>query len=92
MSTARRGTRNLSDASRVSHSFAVFNLHVNRAGERADEEFIKQFGQEHFDRHIKPYRDNGIMAIFEKSPASFAGIWIALCTAYANEGPGRRKL
>lgn len=86
-----RGTGNLSKRSRMNHSFAVFNLHINRAGERADEEFVNQFGQERFDRHIRPYRDNGIMAIFEKTPASFAGIWIALCTAYANEGQGRRK-
>jgi hypothetical protein len=70
---------------RMDHGFSVFNLHVNKAGKRADREFIAQFGQERFDKHIKPHHEAGIMTILEKSPFSFAGIWIALVTAFVNE-------
>lgn len=75
---------------RLSHYFAVFNCHLNNASDRADAEFIKQFGQDKFDRHIAPYHEKGIMAIFEKGPRSYAGAWIVLCTAFVNEA-GRRR-
>lgn len=72
---------------RMDHTFSVFNLHVNKAGERADAEFIQQFGQETFDKHIKPCHDAGIMSIFavgwHRSP--FKLVWIALVTLFVNE-------
>lgn len=71
---------------RMSHGFAVFNLHVNKAGKRADREFKAQFGQEIFDKHIAPLHEKGIMLIFSAANASiFTSAWIALCTAYVNE-------
>lgn len=70
---------------RLSHGFAVFNLHINDAGERADAEFIAQFGQEKFDRYIKPHHEAGIMSIFEQSPGKWRLIWVALVTAFVNE-------
>lgn len=74
---------------RMSHEFAVFNLHVNNAGNRADREFKAQFGQDAFDDHIAPLRKDGIMAIFAKGEDDLdtlcRGAWVALCTAYVNE-------
>jgi len=69
---------------RLNGQFAVFNLHVNDAGKKADAEFIAQFGQEAFDQHIKPYHDNGIMSLFNKKPTPQTFAWVALVTAYAN--------
>ena len=37
---------------RMSHGLAVFNGHVNDAFERANAEFIAQFGEEKFDKKI----------------------------------------
>lgn len=70
---------------RMSQHFAVLNLHVNRAGKRADKEFIAQFGQTEFDTHIKPHHDKGIMAIFRVPPTIHTVAWITLVTAYVNE-------
>lgn len=70
---------------RMSHGFAVFNLHVNNAGERADAEFIAQFGQKRFDRHIAPLRASGIMEIFQTKPNQWRLIWVALVTGFVNE-------
>lgn len=70
---------------RVDSGFSVFNLHRNNAGARADAEFIAQFGQEAFDKHIKPLHEEGIMLIFKKPPTKYTGPWVALCTAYVNE-------
>lgn len=70
---------------RMDHYFAVFNLHVNQAGERADAEFKAQFGETAWDKHIRRRHDEGIMSIFNKKPSREAMIWIALVTAYVNE-------
>lgn len=69
---------------RMDMEFAVFNLHVNDAGERADKEFIAQFGQKKYDRHIRKLREDGIMAIFHKEPNIYRMAWVVLCTAYVN--------
>lgn len=70
---------------RMDTYFAVFNLHVNDAGGRADAEFIKQFGQEKFDEEIAPLHKKGIMSIFQKDPTMFTMAWATLVTAYVNE-------
>lgn len=72
---------------RLSQSFAVFNLHVNDAGKRADAEFRAQFGDEAFEKHIAPRHAEGIMSIFGRKPNPQTAAWVALCTAYANEKP-----
>jgi hypothetical protein len=71
----------------MNQGFAVFNLHVNNAGKRADVEYIAQFGQEHFDEHIAPAHAAGIMTIFTRDPIELAARlpWITLVTAYVNE-------
>lgn len=75
-------------ADRMDQGFSVFNLHVNKAGERADAEFIAQYGQEEFDAEIKPFHDAGIMSIFEAPSTWTVAVWITLVTAYVNEGRG----
>ena len=68
----------------LSPKFAVFNLHVNKAGERADAEFTSQLGQESFDKHIKPCHDAGIMSIFQGARTPERAVWVALCTLFVN--------
>lgn len=75
---------------RLDHGFAVFNLHLNKAGKRADEEFKKQFGEQKFNRHILPHHMKGIMSIFERKPNIYTMAWVALVTAFVNEG--RRRI
>lgn len=70
---------------RMDQGFAVFNLHVNDAGKRADKEFILQFGQEKFDKHIAPLHTKGIMAIFHGKPTKYTLAWVTLTTAFVNE-------
>ena len=71
---------------RMSFGFAVFNLHVNKAGERADAEFIAQFGQKKFDKEIKRYHDAGIMSIFDVArPTRWQLVWVSLVTAFVNK-------
>lgn len=70
---------------RMDQGFAVFNLHVNDAGDRADREFIAQFGQDEFDKVIKPLHDAGIMSIFDNAPTPQTQAWVSLVTAFVNE-------
>lgn len=70
---------------RMDPYFAVFNLHVNRAGYRADREFKAQFGLEMYEKHIAPLRRDGVMAIFQHKPNVYEFAWVALVTAFVNE-------
>lgn len=71
---------------RLDPQFAVFNLHVNDAGNRADAEFVAQFGRAKFDEKIKPLHEAGIMSVFDKEPTKWTLAWVALVTAFVNEG------
>ena len=71
---------------RMSQTFAVFNCHINNAKDRADAEFIAQFGQESFDKCIRPFHRKGIMEIFKSNSTVETMAWVVLCTAFANEG------
>lgn len=70
---------------RLDVGFSVFNCHLNNAKERANAEFILQFGQEAYDEHIKPIDEAGIMSIFHEAPTKYTGPWVTLVTAYVNE-------
>lgn len=70
---------------RMSLHFAVFNLHVNDADKRADEEFVAQFGVEMFYEHIAPFYEEGIMSMFDADPTLHGLAWATLVTAYVNE-------
>jgi hypothetical protein len=70
---------------RMDPGFAVFNGHVNDASDRADAEYVAQFGQASFDEHIKPLHDAGIMSVFNTRPTAQTMAWTSLVTAYVNE-------
>ena len=72
-------------AERMDQYFAVFNLHVNDARDRANAEFVHQFGQEVFDEHIRPRLDEGIMSLFNEAPTKHTMAWVVLVTVYVNE-------
>lgn len=72
-------------AERMSQGFAVFNCHINDASDRADAEFIAQFGQKAFDSTIKPLHEEGIMGIFHDEPQKWTLAWVTLVTAFVNE-------
>lgn len=76
---------------RMDPYFSVFNLHVKQAGKRADREFRAAFGDDAFKAYIRPLHEKGIMLIFNSKPrtvedAMYRGAYVALVTAYANEG------
>ena len=70
---------------RMDGYFSVFNLHVNKAGKRADKEFKAQFGKKIFNKEIAPLQEKDIMSIFDKEPTMYTMVWVSLVTAYANE-------
>lgn len=73
---------------RLTPHFAVFNLHVNGAKEKADAEFKSQFGEEAFDKFIAPLHEGGIMAIFNQKPSKYTLPWVTLCTYFVNDREG----
>lgn len=74
---------------RMNRHFSIFNCHVNGAKDKADAEFIEQFGQGAFDEQIAPLHESGIMEILNRTDDSYVafcyGAWIALCTMFVNE-------
>lgn len=80
MSSTESATREAMDP-----TFAVFNLHVNKAGEKADAEFVRMFGADLFEEHIKPAHDNGVMSIFAMPENEYRLAWIAMVTVLVNE-------
>lgn len=72
-------------AKRLDQYFSVFNNHLNNASDRANAEFIAQFGQESYDSHIAPFHVDGIMAIFAEEPTPPTIVWVALVTTFVNE-------
>lgn len=78
-------TQTVAGNQRMDAGFSVFNCHLNNAKERADKEFIAQFGQEAYDSSIAPLDEAGIMSIFNDVPTPHTAVWVALVTAYVNE-------
>ena len=70
---------------RMDTQFAVFNLHVNDAGKRADAEFKLQFGEKKYEEEIAPLHEAGIMSLFSTKPTLHTFAWAALVTAFVNE-------
>jgi len=65
--------------------WAVFNLHVNKAGERAFE-IVRQRYETHpdFERLERAYKD-GIMAIFNRKPNDVSRFFAMLVWVFANK-------
>ncbi len=73
----------------MSPQFAVFNLHVNKAGVKANKAFKEHFGVEMFKKHIAPLHKAGIMTIFDKSPNRYTKWWVIRVTGFVNgQTPG----
>ena len=70
---------------RLDPYLSVFNCHSNNARKKADAEFVLQFGQEAFDKHIAPLHESGIIAIFHKKPNEYTGPWVSLVTYFVNQ-------
>lgn len=66
--------------------FAMFNSHVNDAANKANAAFIEKFGQEAFDRVIKPLHDQGIMAIFNTAPTEHTEWYATKVQEIVNDG------
>jgi len=64
---------------------AVFNGHVNDAQERADEAFVKRFGELAFEYEIRPHHKNGIMSIFQVKPNEYTVWYVEMIAVFANE-------
>lgn len=71
---------------RMGPTTAVFNSHVNDARDRADAEFIAQFGPQRFEQVMAPIHEAGLMSIFDGEPTVYTMAWLTLCRAYVNEG------
>lgn len=65
--------------------FAVFNLHCNNAGKRANRAFKKKYGQALFRREIAPKHKEGIMSIFSFDMTRHQKAWVRLVTKFVNE-------
>lgn len=77
----------MTDKELMSFTTAVFNGHVNNASDKADAEFVRMFGVAKFNRHIKPYHDEGIMSLFERdNPNQYQTAWVAMVTVMVNQG------
>lgn len=69
---------------RMGTVFAVFNLHVNDAGEKAKRIFIANFGQDMWDEVMQPLEDAGIMSIFDQEPTPFLSFYITTVLLLVN--------
>jgi hypothetical protein len=66
-------------------SFAVFNRHINNAGDRAKMAFIKRFGQEVWDKEIEPFEKQGIMTLFHTEPNTYTEWYTEVVGVLVNE-------
>ena len=70
---------------KMSPYFAVFNLHCNDAGKRADREYKKRYGLAAFRKEVAPLHEAGIMSIFAAKIPRRHRVWIRLVTKFVNE-------
>lgn len=69
---------------RLSIAFSVLSSHSRGAHAKARAVFIRNFGQEGWDRHIQPFEDRGIMAVFNEPPNFYTMFYVAAITMMAN--------
>lgn len=68
----------------LSPYLAVFNYHMNDAGEKAKQAFIRSFGQEGWDMHIQPFEDRGIMSLFNVTPTFHTMFYVTAVMLFAS--------
>jgi hypothetical protein len=71
-------------------SFAVFNQHINNAGERAHAVINKMYSNEDADviKFNKDYKE-GIMNIFNREPDYVTNAYVALVFYFVNYGKNK---
>lgn len=69
---------------RMSAGFALFNRHVNDAGDKAKQIFLASFGQDKWDEEVQPLEDAGIMSIFDMEPTPFLSFYITTVMLLVN--------
>ena len=72
-------------AEKMDPYFALFNLHKNQAGERAKQEFIRKWGQDVWDKEMKPFEEKGIMSIFQQPPNQYTSFYVGRVHEMVNE-------
>jgi len=70
---------------------AVFNGHVNGAFRKAKKAFIQFYGRDKWDKHIRPFDENGIMAIFDEDPNKYTEFYAHAVFCFANEKAGYQR-
>ena len=70
----------------MSVDFAVFNLHRNNAGKRANKLFITKYGRTEFNKTMMPFHRKGIMSIFDSRPTRRTKMWVNAVHRFVNEG------
>jgi len=65
--------------------FALFNCHINNAREKVQKIFIKRFGQEKWDKELKPIESQGIMSIFNSEPNYYTQWYVEMIWYFVNE-------
>lgn len=66
--------------------FSVFNLHINKAGERAKAAFIEHFGEALWKEHLEGPERDGIMVIFGEKPTQYTRWYAEKVQEFVNDG------
>lgn len=69
---------------RLSPAFSVLSSHSKGARAKARAVFIRNFGQEGWDRYIQPFEDRGMMAVFNEPPNFHTMFYVTAITMLAN--------
>lgn len=64
---------------------AVFNLHVNQAGKKANQDVIKRYGRLKFQQVFPSLYRKGIMVMFKTPPIRMTQFWVDRVTYYVNQ-------
>jgi hypothetical protein len=73
------------DGEKMDAHFAVFNLHCNNAGKRANAAFRKKYGTTIYKREIAPKHKEGIMSIFSFGMTRYQREWVRMVRKFVNE-------
>jgi hypothetical protein len=65
--------------------FAVFNRHINDAGKKAKDAFIKRYGALAWHQQMKPFERAGIMSVFQSAPNQFTTYYTDMVHYFVNE-------
>ena len=72
--------------------FSVFNGHINQAGEKAEQDIVKKFGKEKYEKEFLPFKKKGIMYMFKVPPTEITTYYVERVTVYVNEKPKKEEV